>query len=192
MNEDLIPGGKGDNTDPRSLDHEQFRKGVKVELEHTDDPNISSEIAMDHLAEDPEYYTKLQAAGLADELDDEDPGIKKDSTRLQMGCGSIGKVKKLADFAKYCKIEVTYESVLSNSVLTFDEFFDPKETMNKQQLVSIIEAAILKFVFEGKPAKVFETHSHARRYFDGHKVDLSILSQMDNKSLAVIASKLIK
>lgn len=37
----------------------EYIKGVKVEMEHTKDKNLAKEIAMDHLVEDPEYYTKL-------------------------------------------------------------------------------------------------------------------------------------
>jgi len=37
----------------------EFDKGVKVEMEHTDDEELAQEIAKDHLYEDPEYYTKL-------------------------------------------------------------------------------------------------------------------------------------
>jgi hypothetical protein len=38
----------------------QLDKGIKVEMEHTDDRQTAKEIAMDHLAEDPNYYTKLK------------------------------------------------------------------------------------------------------------------------------------
>lgn len=37
----------------------QLKKGIKVEMEHTDSKTIATEIAMDHLWEDPKYYTKL-------------------------------------------------------------------------------------------------------------------------------------
>ncbi len=37
----------------------QLAKGVKVEMEHTDDEEVAREIAMDHLWEDPAYYDKL-------------------------------------------------------------------------------------------------------------------------------------
>lgn len=37
----------------------QIKKGVKVEMEHTDDPTKAAEIAKDHLTEDPKYYTRL-------------------------------------------------------------------------------------------------------------------------------------
>jgi hypothetical protein len=39
---------------------QQLVKGIKVEMEHTDDIEVAKEIAMDHLAEDPNYYTKLK------------------------------------------------------------------------------------------------------------------------------------
>lgn len=49
----------------KSLESE-LRVGAKEELEHTDDPKEAKKIAMDHLKEDPQYYTKLEEAGLVD------------------------------------------------------------------------------------------------------------------------------
>ena len=47
----------------------QLDKGIKVEKEHTGDRLLAREIALDHLSEDPNYYTKLDNANL--EEDDE-------------------------------------------------------------------------------------------------------------------------
>ena len=44
---------------PISLEEKQLQLGVNRELEHTNDPAKALEIAIDHLAEDPQYYTKL-------------------------------------------------------------------------------------------------------------------------------------
>ena len=63
-----LPGGVGDNTPTDKIDPSQLSIGVQVEMEHTNDPEIAKEIAMDHLTEDPKYYTKLVAAGLAKEF----------------------------------------------------------------------------------------------------------------------------
>jgi hypothetical protein len=41
--------------------------GIEVEKEHTDSLEKAKEIAMDHLAENPNYYTKLIKSKLADE-----------------------------------------------------------------------------------------------------------------------------
>jgi len=37
----------------------QLIKGTKVEMEHTDDPVVAREIAMDHIAEFHDYYDRL-------------------------------------------------------------------------------------------------------------------------------------
>jgi hypothetical protein len=53
---------------------EQLKMGLKVEMEHTDDKDKAKEIALDHLWEDPSYYTKL----------------KKLETKESMGADSAG------------------------------------------------------------------------------------------------------
>ena len=37
----------------------ELEKGVRVESEHTSDPEIAKEIALDHINELPDYYTRL-------------------------------------------------------------------------------------------------------------------------------------
>ena len=43
---------------------DQISKGIVVEREHTDDPDVARKIAMDHLVEDPLYYDKLATLGI--------------------------------------------------------------------------------------------------------------------------------
>ena len=38
----------------------QLEKGIQVEYEHTSDFEVAKEIALDHIAEDPNYYDKLE------------------------------------------------------------------------------------------------------------------------------------
>ena len=42
----------------------ELEKGTKVEFEHTDSEEKAKHTAMDHLVENPKYYTKLAKAGL--------------------------------------------------------------------------------------------------------------------------------
>ena len=58
--EDKIPGGKADKSKPSDFDPEQLRMGIEVEMEHTKNRKLAKEIAMDHLREDPKYYSKLK------------------------------------------------------------------------------------------------------------------------------------
>lgn len=62
-----LQGGVGDAVDTSQIDPTQLSLGITIEMEHTNDPKIAQEIATDHLAEDPAYYTKLIKAGLAKE-----------------------------------------------------------------------------------------------------------------------------
>lgn len=66
---DSLPGGKGDKASPKDFDPEQVKMGMKVEMEHTNDPHVALEVALDHLSENPSYYSKLKESGLADELE---------------------------------------------------------------------------------------------------------------------------
>jgi len=63
-----LTGGVGDTTAPSNVNTKELSIGLQVEMEHTNDEKIATEIAMDHLTEDPEYYSKLVAAGLAKEF----------------------------------------------------------------------------------------------------------------------------
>lgn len=40
----------------------QLALGIKTEMEHTKHPDVAKEIALDHLGEFPDYYTRLQKA----------------------------------------------------------------------------------------------------------------------------------
>ena len=50
--------------DPKTVDPRELKMGIEVEMEHTKDPNKAKIIALQHLAEDPKYYTKLSSLGL--------------------------------------------------------------------------------------------------------------------------------
>lgn len=63
-----LKGGVGDNTAPENVNPNELSTGIQIEMEHTNDPLVAKEIAMDHLTEDPEYYSKLVKAGLAKEF----------------------------------------------------------------------------------------------------------------------------
>jgi len=70
MNEEKLKGGVSDKKSLADIAKKhkvsldkikyQLRKGEKVEKEHTDDDEKVKEIAMDHLYEDPKYYSKLK------------------------------------------------------------------------------------------------------------------------------------
>jgi hypothetical protein len=58
---------KREPADPADVDPKELEVGKEVEMEHTTDEKEAERIALQHLAEDPDYYKKLRDAGLIDE-----------------------------------------------------------------------------------------------------------------------------
>ena len=71
----------------------QMHQGIKVELEHTSDAQVAKEIALDHLAERPDYYEKLKQ--VENFADGKNPGRKGLSKRV-----GIPKKASLTQLAK--------------------------------------------------------------------------------------------
>lgn len=57
---DLIRGGLADRSKLSDFDPRQLAIGMRIEREHTKDPVMAREIAMDHLRELPDYYDRLK------------------------------------------------------------------------------------------------------------------------------------
>lgn len=57
FNEGLFPNSRHEVEDFPS---DQVEKGIEVEMEHTDNPDIALKIALDHLTEHPYYYDYLE------------------------------------------------------------------------------------------------------------------------------------
>jgi hypothetical protein len=70
VDEERIKGGKADGMDIEDIAkmhditvddiYDEFTKGIQHEMEHTSEMMVAVEIVLDHLYEDPEYYTKLE------------------------------------------------------------------------------------------------------------------------------------
>lgn len=58
---DKIPGGRAEGLPDSSFDKEDLEKGTRVEMEHTNDPEVATEIAKDHIEEYKDYYEALEA-----------------------------------------------------------------------------------------------------------------------------------
>jgi hypothetical protein len=80
---------KGDSTDKMLSNlKKQLHLGMKYELEHSKSRNTAKEIAMDHLSENPHYYTELQKAQIEEDCwkGYEAIGLKKKGKRMVPNC----------------------------------------------------------------------------------------------------------
>ena len=72
----------------------QLEKGIKVELEHTNERSIAREIALDHIGEDPHYYNKLEKANLEEATEHYDGieiSLEKENDEIMVTAMANGK-----------------------------------------------------------------------------------------------------
>jgi hypothetical protein len=101
--EDRLPGGKGDQLSYLDVDPFELAMGIEVEKEHTKDAGLALEIALDHLAEDPHYYTKLkkvhsESSGQCAKRSVNKPWRTPGGTKKFAVCGKDGSQTKLVRF----------------------------------------------------------------------------------------------
>lgn len=88
----------------------ELNKGIKVEMEHTNDKKIATEIAMDHLFEDPNYYSKLKKVETKEATSSSSAGsyvtpafVAKDSKNWRGGAKPLYPGGKFVTVKKKCK-----------------------------------------------------------------------------------------
>jgi hypothetical protein len=91
----------------------QFNKGVKVEMEHTDNKQMAKEIAMDHISEDPKYYDKLSKMETKD--------IKDNQNDKEMVDGIIDIIKQIKDTSNRKEVTQNMIKKLKREKVNFDQ-----------------------------------------------------------------------
>jgi hypothetical protein len=86
------------------VDPEQLRLGVEVEKEHTADAATAQRIALDHLAEIPDYYTRLQTMEAAAK---KEQGAVQKSTVEKTATSEGKKTMKLTQLVELLKTAAT-------------------------------------------------------------------------------------
>lgn len=118
---ELIPGGYASGRPDSDFDPEQLAMGIEVEKEHvikfTDKGNVkkfkdtdlakAKEIAKDHLAEIPDYYTRLEAM---------EEGSKEDGVYID-----VVESKKSSSFSNLSKDEINYIAGAGRSFMPSNE-----------------------------------------------------------------------
>ena len=85
--------GKGKELHPNLIHPGELRMGIRVEMEHTDDVEKAKKIALDHLAENPFYYTALKLSGI------ESPSKPKEKAKKEVKAKKKKETVELVDKA---------------------------------------------------------------------------------------------
>lgn len=145
---DVLQGGLADQNQPIDFDLEQLLMGVDVELEHTNDPLIAIEIAMDHLVEDPNYYTYLEK--MEDEMQG-DGGKTNDEKMTDVLLGyepqNIGdNIDERFIFTKDMIHQEPYRTYVLQLNDLYDNTIELKHKYDSEQKLDRIIKTIVKFL----------------------------------------------
>jgi len=136
---DQIPGGVGDKETGEGFDEKQLEKGVEIEMEHTNDPQIALEISLDHLSENPNYYLtdkgedrlRLMEEEAAKEYEAQQPNASEAITEL------VAAVKKDPDMVVIVnKTAVRPPSFLVEVIELIDDL--KEKGLSKQEISRVI------------------------------------------------------
>jgi hypothetical protein len=140
----------------------QLKKGVKVEMEHTNDESIAKEISMDHLFEDPNYYTKLKKVEATEATSSDSSGqystpafVAKDSKnwrtnkKTQIPGGKFVKIKDKCKKFPYCNqgdinaLKIFENKSVKKVIKIICKKYDVSENVVKSIIVHEYESKIL-------------------------------------------------
>ena len=105
----------------------QFDKGVKVEMEHTDNKGKAKEIAMDHISEDPKYYDKISKMETNEIKNNE-----SDQNDKEMVDGIIEIIKQIKDTSNRKEVAQNMVKKLKREKVDFDHVEFLKKCAFKQ------------------------------------------------------------
>lgn len=182
LSEDInsIEGGLADSSKIGDFNKEELKKGIRVEIEHTSDAVVALEIAMDHLKEDPEYYSKLEKIENPNNANvDMDNKIKELENRIQSLEALITSNEK----------EIEIEEIISEDLeyVNDEQFNKDANEYWKRYLTgdSSIQVKSLRNIGEDKETKEFELESDDTSLTINEEWEIQTLDTTDNKEVTL-------
>ena len=126
---------------PLSKIEDQLKKGVKVEKEHTQDPELASIIASQHLDELPDYYDRLAKI----ETTGSDPVkvLENELSKLKdTSYSSIDKLMRTICNAYYITPRKLHDDFVKKHKVIPDEWIKSKKKDVKEEAPSLIERSL--------------------------------------------------
>ena len=177
MEEELNEGRKKKKKEPEAelnpnqINPHELRIGIKVELEHTDELDIAKKIALDHLKENPFYYTQLKLSGVdvkaTPSKEKKAIAKKKDETEL------VDKENQMKPVSKK-KLEEVEERMMFQ-----DEPADPEKYQIKKDLKGKIVQAT------NDEGNVFSMNDEAIAIDNGEKIKIAGFKEEQGKVKAI-------
>ena len=124
---------------------QELRMGIKVEMEHTDDPEKAKKIALDHLAENPFYYTQLKLSGV---------DVKATPSKEKKAIAKKKDETELVDKANQMKPVKGVEKAKASANKASKETNKPVKGISLMSLIAKTARGVQKMTATGEKMKV--------------------------------------
>ena len=166
---------------PNQINPDELRMGIKVELEHTDELDKAKKIALDHLAENPYYYTALKLAGV------ESPSVPKVKAPKEVKSKKKGNTFELVDKANQMqKVKMPKKDEKKKLKETVEEkmmFQDLPADPEKYQIKKDMKGKIVQATND--EGNVFSMNDEAIAIDNGEKIKIAGFKEEQGKVKAI-------
>jgi len=147
-NKAILTEDKGKDLYPNQINPDELRMGIKVELEHTDDLDKAKKIALDHLAENPYYYTALKLSGI------ESPSAPKVKAPVEKKAKKKKEATELVDKVNQMKPVKGVEKAKASANKVSKETNKPVKGISLMSLIAKTSRGVQKMTATGEKMKV--------------------------------------
>jgi len=169
---------------PNQINPSELRMGIKVELEHTDDLDKAKKIALDHLAENPFYYTALKLAGI------ESPSAPKIKAPVEKKAKKKKEAIEMVDTANQMqKVKMPKAEDKKKLKETVEErmmFQDEPADPEKYQIKKDLKGKIVQVTNDD--GNVFSMNDEAIAIDNGEKIKIAGFKEEQGKVKAIFSS----
>jgi len=169
--------------EPGSL-KDALAKGVAVESEHTTDASIAEEIALDHLAESPDYYTELAVAE-AKMGDDMKMFDQAHVDTMQAKLDTQAEQLVLKDAEIVALQDKTSDEAIASIVSNRVEFLAKATKFSDKDLVSMTEQEAKLLILKDSLGKDFNDKSEA---YINARYDVLLEDGLDEEENSIAAA----
>jgi hypothetical protein len=177
---DKLKGGLSDGMSPEDVAKKhkmslkdiksQLKKGIKVEMEHVNDEELAEEIALDHLFEVPDYYTRLEKNGKKAEKEMEGKGIKESKENITEFARRMRELAGLSEGNQHKSLKTIQEGT---SAFEDGQTFYAKDMMNYDDKAEEV-------VSESEEKEDFETHKFEQKAVEEGENDQELYTLNEN------------
>lgn len=137
---------------PVDILKKELLRGIKVEFEHTNRKEVAREIALDHLGELPDYYTRLKTVEESTETMSDHESAQSSKTDRRSECSKVS----IFLTKEFGLLDKEILRILHNKIADFNP---NQHHLSKSEIVDISESELKRWIIFGQLLSAYTTNN---------------------------------